>query len=293
MSPSPHPPSPTDRLTSWFWSGDTLRSRRVSNIVLSGKVDVPEPPPRLRADWAREISSRMDLGPGDVEAMPLARTRTRWPEYARCVQAVLAWIDGLGLPGGLADADADVALMACRGARYHHDGEQYGSAAFCNLFLGEDNDQEVHFPNLGLRIPLTRGTVLLFDTCQPHGVIRRGAAGFDAEDFAPGPDVAQTAHSTHPALRTDITRVTQVFLTWELPIEDAAVLRRLDIALDIALDTEPPHMPQPDQEQLWLNGERVTVCPESGRFRPGTPDCVLATDEASAPTSDAMPEPSR
>ncbi len=77
----------------------------------------------------------------------------------------------------------DIALIACRGARYHHDGEQYGGLAFCNLFLSEDKGLDVHFPALDLRIPLRRGTVMIFDTCQPHGVIRRGSYGFDLADF--------------------------------------------------------------------------------------------------------------
>jgi hypothetical protein len=65
-----------DMLTSYFWSGDAIRSRRVSDIVLSGTVDVPEPSPRLLADWKREISSRTILEAGDVEPMPFARAGT-------------------------------------------------------------------------------------------------------------------------------------------------------------------------------------------------------------------------
>jgi hypothetical protein len=75
-------------LTSYFWSGDTIRSRCVSDVILSGTVNVPVPPTRLLADWEREISTRMVLEPGDVEVMPLARARARWPDYTRCVQAM-------------------------------------------------------------------------------------------------------------------------------------------------------------------------------------------------------------
>jgi hypothetical protein len=126
-----HPPqqhSVQDLLTSYFWSGEVIRSRCVSDIVLTGTVDVPVPPARLLADWDREISSRMDLEAGDVEAMPLARALMRWPDYKRCVQAASDWTCELGLGDVL--AASDVALMACRGAKYHHDGAQYGGAAF-------------------------------------------------------------------------------------------------------------------------------------------------------------------
>jgi hypothetical protein len=236
------PPEVRDTLTSYFWSGNAIRSRRVSNIVLSGKIDVPVPPARLLADWQREIASRLILQAGDVEAMPLARARARWPDYARCVQAMSDWTDTLELPEVL--AAGDVALMACRGARYHHDGAQYGGTAFCNLFLSEDKGLDLHFPSLGRRIPLTRGTAVIFDTGQPHGVIRRDSSGFNAADFPQDQDCIQ------------------IFLTWELPIEGTQVGHALKIVFDVAPSTSP----KLDAEQVWLNGERVNVCPDSGQW---------------------------
>ena len=231
-----------DMLTSYFWSDDVIRSRRVSVIVLTGTVDVPVPPVRLLADWDREISSQMVLEPGDVEVMPLPRARARWPDYSRCVQAMSDWTSSLGLQDVL--ASSDIALMASRGARYHHDGEQYGSAAFCNLFLSEDKGLDLHFPSLDLRIPLTRGTAVIFDTAQPHGVIPRGRSGFDAADFTLDRDWVQ------------------IFLTWELPIEDAHIGHALKVDFDVDRSTAS----QLDSEQVWLNGERVMVSPESGRW---------------------------
>ena len=242
LSPPPHRVR-EDRLVSYFLSGDAMRSRSVSDVVLSGRVDVPAPPARLIADWEREVSSRLALDPGDVEPLPLVRARARWPDYRQCVQAVSDWTRGLGLHELL--ASSEVALMACRGASYHHDGAQYGGAAFCNLFLCEDKELDVHFPSTGQRIPLVRGTVLLFDTGQPHAVIRRGSSGFDAAHFAPGEDC------------------TQVFLSWELPIEDAHVARALRIAFDI----DAPTASQLDEEQVQVDGEPASLCPESGRWR--------------------------
>ncbi|MDM0104956.1 hypothetical protein QTH97_08425 [Variovorax sp. J22R24] len=234
-----HPP----RLASYFWSGDAIRSRSVSDVVLSGMVDVPAPPARLVADWEREISQRLGLEPGDVEPLPLARARVRWPDYRHCVQAVSDWTRSLGLHDVL--ASSDVALMACRGARYHHDGAQYGGAAFCNLFVSEDRGLDVHFPVAGRRISLVRGTALVFDTAQPHAVIRRGSSGFDEAQFAPGQDC------------------TQVFLTWELPIENADVGRALGIAFDI----DPATSLRLDDEQVLLDGALASVCPDSGAYR--------------------------
>jgi hypothetical protein len=243
MNSSPDHPA-RDILTSCFLSGDAMRSRRVSDIVLTGTVDIPKPSTRLLADWEREIASYVVLEPGDVDVMPLARARARWPDYTRCVQAVSDWTGSLGVPGVL--ASADVALMACRGARYHHDGAQYGAAAFCNLFLCEDAGQDLHFPSIGLRIPITRGTVVVFDTGQPHGVIQRGSSGFNAADLTQHMDSVQ------------------VFLTWELPIEDAHVAQALGIAFDVV----PSATLQQTEEQILVNGAAATLCPDSGRWRP-------------------------
>jgi hypothetical protein len=198
---------------------------------------------RLQADWKREISLRLDLAPGDVEALPLARARTRWPDYSRCVQAVSDWTRRLGLKEVL--ASSDVALMATLGAKYHHDAEHYGGMAFCNLFLSEDCGLDVHFPVTGHRIPLARGTVVIFDTGQPHTVIERHSGGLNAEEFSP-----------------DQNR-TQIFLTWELPIENIDVGQALRIAFDI----DPATSLRLDEEQVWLNGVRVSVRPDSGRWR--------------------------
>ena len=235
-------PITTHALVSYFCGEKRMRSRCVGAVVLLGNVSMPALPPRLTADWEREISACLELAPGDVEALPLARARMRWPEYAKCVQDVSDWAATRGLHGLLAQSDA--ALMACRGARYHHDGSLYGRAAFCNLFLGEDRGLDLHFPSVDCRIPLVRGTVVIFDTCQPHAVIKRHSSGFDTADFPPGDDCSL------------------VFLTWELPIENAQVSR----ALGVVFDTDPSTASQLNDEQLWLNGALAEVCPASGRW---------------------------
>lgn len=233
-----------DRLVSYFCSGDAMRSRSVGHAVLSGTVPMPVPPARLVADWQREVTTHLGLAPGEVEALPLARTRARWPDVRQCVQVASSWTDALGLSGLL--ASCDMALMACRGASYHHDGGQYGSMAFCNLFLSEDCGLDVHFPSAGQRIPLSRGTIVLFDTCQPHAVIKRGSRGFDADDFPPEQDN------------------TQVFLTWELPIENAAVAH----AIGVSFEVDPAAPLLRHEEQVWHNGVRASVCPTSGQWCP-------------------------
>lgn len=233
--------------TSYYRSGETIRSRSVSEVVPTGTLDVPAPPTRLVADWERDISSRLVLEPGEVESLSLARARMRWPDYRHCVQAVADWTRTLGLQEVL--ASSEVALMACRGAKYHHDGTRYGGAAFCNLFLSEDLDLDLHFPATGHRIPLVRGTVVIFDTGQPHAVIQRHSSGFDVADFPPE------------------QACTQVFLSWELPIEDVHVGQALAIVFDI----DPARALRLEDEQVWLSGAPAQVCPATGRWYPTDP----------------------
>ena len=228
-------------LTAYFRSGEAMRSRSVSGLVLSGVIDIPAPPARLVADWERDALD-LNLEPGDVEALQLARTRARWPDYKHCVQSMADWTRGQGLGDVL--SDSDVALMVCHGARYHNDASQYAGAAFCNLFLSEDKGLDLHFPATGLRLPLQRGLAVVFDTGQPHAVIRRSASGFAAADFAADQDCSQ------------------FFLTWELDIDNACVAQ----ALQIALDTDPATAPTLHEEQVRLLGERVAVDPRSGEW---------------------------
>jgi hypothetical protein len=236
---APHP------LTAYFRSriGELIRSRSVSPLLLQGTLDTPQPTARLIADWDKEVAD-LGLEIGDIESLPLARTIMRWPDYPQCAQAVSAWLQTLGLPDLL--DPSDLALMACRGTHYHHDGEQYANAAFCNLFLSEDKGLDLHYPSLGLRIPLVRGTVAIFDTAQPHAVIPRNSSGFNVTDFTPEQDC------------------TQVFLTWELPIENEALKQALHIDLDI----DRAGCLKRDEQQVCLNGTPLVVCPATGQWRP-------------------------
>ena len=178
-------------------------NRSISPIILTTTLDIPAISTRLNADWERDIATQLCLATGDVEELPLARARLRWPDYKQCLEAMAHWTQDVGLQDVL--STAEIALMACRGARYHNDVELYGDSAFCNLFLSEDKGLDLHFPDVGLRIPLTRGTAVIFDTGQTHAVIKRSSIGFDVADFPSGSDCSL------------------VFLTWELPIENTGV----------------------------------------------------------------------
>ena len=243
MPTTPAPLASSSPLVAYYRSGSAMRSRSVGEQVLAGRVAIPAPPRRLQADWAREMVDDLMLGPGDVEPLNLHRARLRWPDYRLCVQALADWLRSAGLPDVLAASDQ--ALMACRGARYHLDAERYGAHAFCNLFLGEDQGLDLHFPAAGRRLPLERGTVVVFDTGQPHAVVDRRRAGFQETDFADAADRSL------------------VFLTWELPIEEACVAEALGVRFDVDAATAA-QLPDP---QVWHRGARATLCPQTGRWR--------------------------
>jgi hypothetical protein len=115
-------------LTSFYWSGDTVRSRNVSGIVRTGVLDIPVVNARLLADWQRELSTHVQLEPGDVEEMPFARARARWPEYRQCMQAMTEWTRAIGLGDAL--SSGDVALMARRSITMASNTEAPRSAIF-------------------------------------------------------------------------------------------------------------------------------------------------------------------
>jgi hypothetical protein len=243
MHPVPVPATAQEPLVAYYRSGDAMRSRSVGPAVLAGRLAIPSPSQHLLAEWARESTHQLALEPGDVEPLRLPRARMRWPDYRLCVQAVADWTRSVGLQELLASGEQ--ALMACRGARYHLDAERYGANAFCNLFVSDDKELDLHFPALGRRIPLERGTVVVFDTGQPHGVVDRRSAGFSPDDFPDGRDR------------------TVVFLTWELPIEDLTLAQALGTRFDVDADTAA----RLTEAQVWQQGVRRELCPESGRWR--------------------------
>ena len=256
---TPLPPHPGADLTVYYQHDDALRSRSVSTVVHSRQLQIPPPPPHIVADWEREISGPPGLEPGDVEALPLSRTRLRWPDLKLCVQAAIDWTQALGLPSVL--SASDMALMACRGARYHHDAAQYGGFVFCNLFLSEDQGLDLHFPVLELRIPLCRGMAVVFDTGQPHAVIARGGTAFDRADFPP------------------LRNCSQVFLTWEISLNHRTVAQ----ALGVVFDTEPTTVASLTEAQLWYHGAPAQLCPATGDWAQPVGSYLHLTPDARLP----------
>jgi hypothetical protein len=85
---------------------------------------------------------------------------------------------------GASRADAGE-FLACRGASFHvdHFDANWPESLFWVVAL-EDSDFDVYFPENGIRIPIERGTLIVFDPLSVHGVVPRGALRFDEQDLS-------------------------------------------------------------------------------------------------------------
>lgn len=217
----PQPPASHPPLTAHYALDGQRWRRPVSARTWSATLTLPPCPVAVLAEWTRCVQHELALAPGDVEVLPWGQTRRRWPAYRGCADAAAQALAGQGLDGLLADSPPT--LMVCLGARYHHDAEQYGEAVFCNLFLCDEAGLDLHFPLSGQRLPLQRGTLVLFDPSQPHGVVARHSLGFEAPALSPA------------------ALAGQVFLSWELSLDHAALRDFMGTA--IARDDPPDGLP--------------------------------------------------
>lgn len=217
---------------------EQLCSRRVRSDVWCGRLDVA--PLERRPALSRSIA-RSDLETGAVQVLWTSSLAGAWARHEHDIVRASGWLRDAGLAHDLGTTDAE--LMACCGAHFHHDANRYGGKAFCNLFLSEDQGQDVYFPATGQRIALQPGTIMVFDTGNPHGVVARGTSRFEPRDF--------------PVEE----RCVQIFASWELPI------RVFQSDFDKVDPADVHGVPG-----AWLDDAPMRVCPTTGRFlRPDEP----------------------
>jgi hypothetical protein len=167
-----HPISPANALQRLSRRG----SRTISTKVLSSWVPLaPLTAPQL-AHWEAQLGPLM-MSAGDVSNMGAA-------SEAFCpsghIASLRACMDTWGIPPG---DDAPVTL-ACQGSGFHHDADSYAGHGFCVLWLSPDVGWDLYFPITGDRIPLTYGSVVLFDSALLHGVVMRGETVYSEASFS-------------------------------------------------------------------------------------------------------------
>lgn len=77
---------------------------------------------------------------------------------------------------------ADYSVIAGGALGFHHDLPSSGAIYLAWHQFGPD--RVVIFPEMGLEIPFTAGTLIAFDPAQPHGLLRPGTREFQPEDYS-------------------------------------------------------------------------------------------------------------
>lgn len=154
-----------------------------SNCLVSAAVAVSHlqdfPGMHLESD-AVDVMTSTPCGQVDTMAVP--------PEAAvaeRRLREHVARIYRLGNGECLSDEDAPSQVLWCTGAAFHEDAV-FNSVLAVALWHGADRD--LVLPHLDVVVPMRRGTVVLFDSAQPHGLLKPGKRLFSAADFGGEPD---------------------------------------------------------------------------------------------------------
>lgn len=132
--------------------------------------------------------------------------------------------------------ETDACFIGTQGANFHLDiGCTSWHKKLFTVYALEDSDCELLFPNIGVRVPLDAGTLVVFDPAQPHGVVRKGGISLKKSLFS-------TEHQ-------------QTFIGVNIPL-DAHTWSTLGVQTDLS----------PSQERDLHDAFAVTVGAVSGRL---------------------------
>lgn len=153
--------------------------RTVSERIVVGRVPVPSTQERSTRRWRRKLSLQVK-DPGDIE-VPYASSVAKFPAANELLESVSSLVQEHGIPDFL--EKGDVTVVGCKGAYFHHDISGFSDSVFCIIWMEKARGLDLVFPDLGRRVPLEEGTVVLFDAAQPHAVLKAGKTRFDSNDF--------------------------------------------------------------------------------------------------------------
>jgi hypothetical protein len=166
--------------------------RTVGDHILSGQLHLDAQDEPAVSEWMARAAHHGLSDAGDILSIATLNSRgyalfkteptsLYVPEYPDISHQLMSWSAAHSLKRAMFVADGT--LIACVGARFHHDAEAFENNAFCVVWLSEDVGLDLVFPHLNVRLPLSRGTVALFDSGQVHGVIPREVSTWNAGDF--------------------------------------------------------------------------------------------------------------
>lgn len=153
--------------------------RTISDRVLYGKVRIPASQAASSQAWSR-LQTFCDK-PGDIRHVD-ENLAKNYPVSKELWTSVYSWLQKQGLPD-LYETASESAIV-CKAAMFHHDMSGFSDSIFCIVWLEKSLGLELAFPQLGLRIPLHYGTIVVFDAGQPHGVVFAGAEAFEFNAYA-------------------------------------------------------------------------------------------------------------
>lgn len=219
--------------------------RTISEKVLSGQLALPDSITRKRAVWHESLKSPTSK-PSDIVVVSSDCVRAN-PICDEAREAAMAWMQERGLPD--LRERASVSPLGCVAASFHHDLSAFGDSVFCVVWTEEDCGLELVFPDLDVRVPLSFGTIVVFDAGQPHGVIRKGLKVFNARSYT--------------------TLPMQTFLSFDFGAAVPGVPEAMGITL-LTTDAGWPgyvdYSMEPGFQVQRATGKWIT--PKRGRFRP-------------------------
>lgn len=150
--------------------------RTISSTVISGILDMA-PMSQAESDlWSEQVGSV-----GMTQAGEIANFGDETELVTPAIQQAMDnWLKSQNINASRRHAALP---LACTGAGFHHDADSYRDEIFCVLWLSDDTPWDVYFPYLDKRIALTYGTIFVFDSAQPHGVVPHGETVFNEETF--------------------------------------------------------------------------------------------------------------
>jgi hypothetical protein len=153
--------------------------RTLSDKVLSGKLAMPDGQAAVSQAWKESLEGVVGRV-GDVSNLGTEAVRAN-PMDEATLASVYTWLQEQGLPD--LSGPSSVSVFGCRAAPFHHDMWAFGDSLFCVVWTSEDAGLELVFPQMGRRVPLEMGTVIVFDSGQPHGVLWKGKKHYVAKSY--------------------------------------------------------------------------------------------------------------
>lgn len=227
------------RLQTYRDCPEGLLLRTIGDSVFHSVLNIPEPDHELACSWVEKLNQYPGFNEaGCIEAVTGAMKG--WSQFDDVHAAVDAWLTAQGMSGVLSTSDASI--LGCFGAPFHADFSYFADYSFAVLWLNQDSNLDLYFPNIDKRVPLQLGTVVLFDGSQPHGVVDRGSEIYDGSNYFERSDP------------------TQLFVSWDVSLEHATVATRLGITTH-AVQTEHPEV------GVTRQGALVTVDSKTGAWQ--------------------------